>query len=438
MPSVLIDNTLFKHRLNPAELAQAVAEIANSRAAVSKLTAELVNAVGKDAAVEQHARELLLSSPQSILCSAVTANKKLKERRRVTLDHCLALPAILKLTSPINEPVIVRPRKKKSGDVRVTLEFGIKHRTAQDIVARVMGAHLRPRKFQYTYRGHCKAIADAKKLLAAGYIYAARLDIADHFGSFKLEELAPELPLPWKLVEYAVCARQMKVVLDQETGQTHAPTFPHTPMDLLNLARRGLPQGSACSPIIAAISVSRLEWTPSAEIVLLNYADDFKLLATNVKHLELGIGKLTEAVAKLPGGHFNLKLIEQGTAHKGFSFLGHHLHIVDGVLQTKVTENNVQALLSRLTTLEQKLGNAVYMLGQKNHEKGLKLLADIYASVKGWGSAFSECDDVDRYVSFSLSEIKNDCAALNITFEQLIGAVDETMGFHLESYNLDD
>ena len=41
-------------------------------------------------------------------------------------------------------------------------------------------------------------------MVGAGYVYAARLDIKDFFGSFHLEKLAPELPLPYEVVEHAV------------------------------------------------------------------------------------------------------------------------------------------------------------------------------------------------------------------------------------------
>ena len=85
------------------------------------------------------------------------------------MNRCLSLPGRLNVAAPIKEPVRVFPREKKGGVLGVILEFGIKHRTAQDIVARIMSRYLKARPFQYGRRGIHEAIEEVKQRLAGGH-----------------------------------------------------------------------------------------------------------------------------------------------------------------------------------------------------------------------------------------------------------------------------
>ncbi len=210
MGSVNINNSLFRHSFGHSELTKALEHVAAAAAAAKKMDDQLLFAVGSGADVEGAAAAAVLFADSSILYSAVRANKKLKPHRRATLNHCLGLPETLNVAAPINEPVRVFPREKKGGVLGVILEFGIKHRTAQDIVARILSRHLKPRPFQYGLKGVHDTVAEVKTRLAAGYVYTARLDIKNFYGSFQLEKLAHELPLPHEVVDYAVLGRHLE------------------------------------------------------------------------------------------------------------------------------------------------------------------------------------------------------------------------------------
>ena len=180
-------------------------------------------------------QKVIATIQKSILCSAITANKKLPAEKRATLEQCLNVPCLLDFDSRLSEPVPVYPKAKKGGGVRMIHKPGLLHRTGQDIVLRIMGAHFAPRPFQYTHRGVQTAIATSKASLNAGLTYAARLDIKDYFVSFDPKKLASELPLRNELVEHVVLGRHLKVVMDQ--GRTHGhkvhSSSPHTHEDLL-------------------------------------------------------------------------------------------------------------------------------------------------------------------------------------------------------------
>ena len=115
-------------------------------------------------------------------------------------------------------------------------------------------------------------------------------------------------------------------------GKLHPSLSPHH--ILHKEARLGIPQGSACSSIIGAYCTSRLPWVTTADVAMLNYADDYLLLAKSSNAQAKAVDELTEAVGNLPGGTFKLHLVEKGSASHGFCFLGHELQIVKGKLTT--------------------------------------------------------------------------------------------------------
>jgi hypothetical protein len=224
-----------------------------------------------------------------------------------------------------------------------------------------------------------------------GYVYAARLDIKDFFGSFQLEKLAPELPLPHEVVEHAVVGRHLEAYVDQSSGKGHTSPL-HTPHynDLISLARQGLPPGSGCSSIVAEFIISKLAWSSSTQVVIVNYCDDWLILASTPKHLDEAIGALTDAVSKLPGGQFKLLLLDDGTAFEGFRFLGHCFHLVNGLVQTTVAPKAVFSLNARLTELDQKFSDLVwnnkpmYKTKAKKDAEAIALLAEMGAVLQGW------------------------------------------------------
>lgn len=436
-----IDNTPFRHSYHcPATLQFWLDYVAAANVAATKMDDQLACALESGMGIEETSKDILFSK-KSILHSVIKANKKLKMHRRATLNDCIMLSVGLMMGTPIDEPVKVFPREKKGGALGVIHSFGLTHRTAQDLVARIMSRHLKPRPFQYGLRGMHKAVADVKKRVDAGYIYAARLDIKDFFGSFALEKLAPELPLPHEVVEHAVVGRHIEVYVDQSKSKGYASPL-HTPHydDLISLARRGIPPGSACSPIIAEFMISRLAWEPSKQVVIVNYCDDWLILALKIEHLDAAVRALTDAVSKLPGGHFELLRIDQGSAPEGFGFLGHHFQLVNGLVRTTVAAQAVFSLGAKLAKLDQTFSDLVYDPKNKNKpnkkKEALNLLAEMTALVKGWGAAFREADDVGRHTSWCEKQVAKDAADLGFSPNQVAAAIDASMPYHPTDYVL--
>lgn len=389
---VFIDGVGFEHSMAPGELSEALAKISSSRTAARQLRDELKSAISTSPEEALPASAVFLASTDVVLAAAIRANMHLKERQRATLERCLSMPSILKVQSPLEEPSYVRARPKKSGGFRVTHDFGLQHRTSQGMVLRVMERYLVPRSFQYTFRGIHRAIAEVKLLLPQGLVYFATLDIKDHFGSFDPEKLASLLPISKEWVNHVVVGRHIAAVVEKSTGShSHA----HSPTDmLLTQARQGIPQGSACSPIVGAFCMAHLQWISSPGTALLNFADNFLLLASSASGLEECIGNLTAAVAKLPGGHFQLKIVQQGHANAGFDFLGHRMRLKGSQVQTSISPANCQDIFREMRRLDKKFppANAPWA-----YEQTMKCLERMCVLLKGWVHAFRGCDDISRW-----------------------------------------
>ena len=347
-------------------------------------------------------------------------------------------------SNPLSEPVSIYPKPKKSGGgVRMIHKYGLRHRTAKDMVIRIMSAYYAPRPFQYTHLGFHAPIKRIKEAVKNGNVHIARLDIKDFYPSFDVEKLVPELPLPLEVVKHVVVGRHMKVVMDQEfmIGGHATPHLPHAlTHDLKRQARLGLPQGSACSPIVGAFCMSRLEWFPVPGVLLFNYVDDFLLLSSSPVLLDNAVGKLMEAVADLPGGHFKLKLKAKSIAAKGFDFLGHHLRVVKDKLSTSPTVEIIEDLYAKIMKLDEVLsGRTVCKPGNKgkcDQQKALDILAQMFAIHYGRLKAFQECDNASGVTAIIAVSNADWCETLGVTTEQVKKVIEPWMTYRPNNYGV--
>src|SRR3546814_6047452 len=98
--------------------------------------------------------------------------------------------------------------------------------------------------------------------------------------------------------------------------------------------------------------MSRIPWSPSSGIALVNYADDFFLLATSIPLLAAGGDMLIDAVSEIPGGTFKLKQLSEGSVHDGLAFLGHTFAFKSGALKTSPAEANQQYFWKEVAKLD--------------------------------------------------------------------------------------
>ena len=162
-----------------------------------------------------------------------------------------------------DEPVLVRRKRKASGKYRTVLEFEIENRALQYLVRDVLIAALELHPNQYATRGGVHAaIKHTKQALSDGYVWAVELDIKNCYPSFDEEKLPDLLPLPKEVTDHVILSRYLNLpsgfsCIGNSLGDDHEGDA-ITP-GAISAARRGIPQGSAASPIVAEADRNRTQ-----------------------------------------------------------------------------------------------------------------------------------------------------------------------------------
>lgn len=425
MQVVKILGTSLKHALSPGELSKAkndiLADVALAKAMRGKIGAE-----GQP--LEGAIADYLCCPRVKLACAFLAATKK-GERHRPSLDKIIEVPGELDPTQPLHEThrLVVKQKKSDNGDLRFIHDYGPLHRTGQLMVHHVVERLIVPQAWQKTFKGLPHIVGIGKAELLTGKLYFATLDIEKHFGSFSTKELANLLPIPQEWVENVVGARHASV--NKNVKVTPLCTLPVS--KLILLAQSGLPLGSICSPMIAAYSVSFLNWTPNPQRILLNYADNFLLLADGPQALSEGIGELTAAVGKLPAGKFKLKCQSEGHATEGFDFLGHSLLLQQDKVRIVPSVWNEQAFYELGNAMSGKIAAA---LKKGDHESAKRCVKDYCGEVKGWLAAFSACDNIEEFRSHMKVAIADEAKLLPLNVAELLEGPSATYQYSGNEY----
>lgn len=400
----MIRNRQLEHAM-PTDLVRSeLSNIKKADAAVAAMRKELCDCgeVGGEAWTELSS--WLLKSNEAKLAASVKSALAMKPADRPSLEEILSCAAELDLTQPIPEDVQVYPKPKASGiGFRPIAKFGHKHRAAQAMVELVLSAALNPQSFQY--RGVVDAAARIRELVSGGRLHFVRLDIEKFYRSFDLEELLVVLPLPAWAVKHVVAGKflqwkERKVQAHYGGADWAASPYSHeyTHTDLIKEALLGIPQGSTISPLVSMFTRAHLEVSAKTATGLINYEDDFLLLATSAKAVAAQEVELRKSVEALSGGHFSLKTKESGHLKEGCEFLGRSIHLIDGELRVTPTEANYTKLSDKMSGFE--IGCAVFMTMEPNKAEVLQAAKEAMSYLKGWAAAFKDCDDLEvEYVA---------------------------------------
>lgn len=364
--------------------------------------------------------------------AVVKANKKLAVADRLSIQECWSLANNLRFHMPLTEPVKVYTKAKAHGGKRPISVFGIGRKAVQLLVRSLLDHRLKPRAWQYTHRGVHKAIEYIVKLNPSADVNVRKLDIVNQFGNFQevqLREFCKELPKD--VVRIGILSNTYPL-----TSMDGSPIAEETSYQ----ARQGIAQGSAVSPLVAALSVAQLDWTPPEGVHLLNSADDFLLICDDLEKLDKATSALTAAVAALPGGNFslvpkNMLVVGNSTSTfgKGVTFLGHYIQRwEDGTLAISPCDSAyarfgdvTERILSDIATHTQKHQK---LLEKEDYEGMAEVrsrivyrIAELNKYVGGWRSAFSMCqpvfiDEVTAAVGHSAYAI---CQKFDITLDDL-------------------
>lgn len=390
-------------------------------AAWTKAHAEAVKAGNHEAAWE--ASEHLLFNPLCLFTAALTANENLPDWRMAELSTCLLVANLINLKKPLTEVqrgVIIR---KPKGGLRAVVDPGLLLRTAGVAITRVLTPWVKPRPWQFTLKGQYHAIKSIRAKVDASLkgksplVFAAHLDITSFYPSHDPDWLVNGLPLRKDVAVHGVIARHVEVEVDQ-TPEVKSIIYQDNVSleDLNTLARKGLPQGLATSSLIAVMTIARLQWHEMPGVMLVNFGDDFFLLAMSETALTMAVARLQKAVAVLPNGHFDLNLKRIGPLSKGSDFIGHSLRIEKGELRIRPTERSLASIRTKLMDIETGIYGKLGIPVKNSSHEAYVLAARYVATVQGWLAAHKACNDLEaRWAHEMIAQMHENLAALNVS-----------------------
>ena len=468
MTTIVLGGVTYETNLCDDEIAAARADLQNGQCLSKNCLAMLAGALkAKDSETTTLIINMLVTHPSVLFAASVQANNSIEKASRCSLEQCLDTSKKLCLMNKLEGTSEVYPKKKSSGGVRMIHKPSFLHRVAQMAVKNVMEVFFQRHKWQYTHQGVPRAIRHIKERFNSGHHYFCHLDIKSFFQNFQLEKLMEFLPLPKGVVENVVVAEHIDTELsprhgtsdasDQNVAFSHGKTqtkkghennkgaaflysYPLSYEDsLLHIASLGIPQGSICSPIIAAYCVSYLAWNQGPGECLCNYADDFIAQAKTAKAVKNCGKRLMDAVGKLPGGSFTLNVKAIGHVKDGVVTLGHHFILKDGVLKISPSPKAINGLTEKMAKLDVRISKLVFQLDKsKGMDKAeiMRNLVYMQAHLVGWAAAFSECDNVKRETDTYQHGIYVWCHTLGYAFGDIAAAVTPDMISQIDIYGL--
>lgn len=324
------------------------------------------------------------------------ASRKLKKHLRPGASERDAIARTLDPWKGSEEPVFVdrQVKEHKPDDYRLVMNFGIEHRALQQLVVLALSKVHPLHPNQYALRGNLEAVKAAVKAMSLGPMWAIEVDIKDCYPSVNGEKLAALLPLPPKVCQ--------KVLMCEHLNLKGGPSlvyafgcedddewYPELLADELAQARRGIPQGSAASPLIAeALLAPAIYLIPQIGVVVA-YADNVLLLAKSKNDVVSMSNSLRCALKAHPAGPFEPKL-KSFAPGDPVDFLGHRLTVAKGAVRIDPSPKNMAKFEARMKSKLARL-KAAKLSSMERASRARKLKADVRSWCDG---AFNLCTDI--------------------------------------------
>jgi hypothetical protein len=202
-----------------------------------------------------------LNSFDALLAATRLAASKMPWYRRPKETELKTIAGSLNAFQGTQEEVRLRLIRKSANTFRPTLDFGIENRALQHLVLSVLYAiaELHPRQFA-TRGGVPAAIAQVMDAMKDGYVHVREIDIKDFYASFDRNKLVELIPVQKKVIERVLLSDHLTIIPSKlhhilsRFGAADKNQGAVAPLEkYLAEARRGIPQGSAASPLLAEL-----------------------------------------------------------------------------------------------------------------------------------------------------------------------------------------
>ena len=278
-------------------------------------------------------------------------------------------------------------------------------------------AELHPRQFA-TREGVPAAIAQVMNAMKAGYIHVREIDIKDFYASFDRNKLVELVPVQKRVIESVLLSEHLNIVpsklhhIKSCFGPADTDQKELAPLEkYLADARRGIPQGSAASPLLAEMLLAPLLFqVPTAgKVVVVAYADNILVMAKTASDVDAMTESLGLALKKHPAGQLWPK-IKSFPAGGPIDFLGHRLTAHGDEVRVQPTPENREKFERNMKTGLAQLGKPSLTGAARD-----RLVRDLKSDLSSHVSNFRLCNGVkddQQYWSGQIASAKHKGTAM--------------------------
>jgi hypothetical protein len=319
----------------------------------------------------------------------------LRPSRRPSRKRLASIAEVLNPWQPSDEPVRVNIKPKPNGDHRVVMDFGIRQRARQYLVASVLKAVADLHPDQYLTRGGVPAAIDrVTALLHEGYRWTFDIDIKNCYPSFTGTNLEQFIPVQKEVIANVIMATHLTVTPDHSLLYHFGPGIageddPGDPVafkEALSNARRGIPQGSAVASIAVEMLLAEPLKSLGGEARVVCYADNMLVMAKSEEDAVSITKVLWSALLAHPAGHLKPKLISLSTPGQPFEFLGHQITWGKTSVSIVPSAENEAKFASRFKKDLAAIRKPEYSSPKRNI-----IASDLRVYVDSWTASFSRC-----------------------------------------------
>jgi hypothetical protein len=338
-----------------------------------------------------------LTSFDARLAATRLAASKMRWYRRPKETELKTIAGSLNAFQGTQEEVRLRLIKKGANTFRPTLDFGIENRALQHLVLSVLYAIAELHPQQFATRGVPAAIAQVMDAMRAGYVYAREIDIKDFYASFDGNKLVELVPVQKKVIERVLLSEHLNII---PPSKLHIPSCfgaadtvkgEVAPLEkYLAEARRGIPQGSAASPLLAEMLLAPLLFQVPAggKVVVVAYADNILVLAKTASDADAMTNSLGLALKKQPAGPLWPK-IKSFPVGGPIKFLGHRVIAHGDKVRAQPTTENQEKFERRMKKGLARLRKPTLAPAVRD-----RLARDLESYLSSYVSNFKLCDGV--------------------------------------------
>ncbi|HYD23775.1 MAG TPA: reverse transcriptase domain-containing protein [Croceibacterium sp.] len=319
--------------------------------------------------------EKLLKSADARLVAAADSNMRMKRGMRTPTHQLEAMAAEINAWRPIADAVTAHAVDKAGWDFRVVMSFPHKWRATHLLCRRAIegSVSLDPRQHAYRNGGRDEAVKRVLRELDAGKKWCVQLDINEFYRSIDRRRLYQIIPLPCEVIDNVVGPPGN--ILPGRIGNAIGP------ISLVTVSREGISQGSSLSPLIAEAVIATALRDLRSTVSVINYGDNFELIARTRAELRMAITALTGAFRRSPHGPF--RLTDKSGLRRvcdGFEFLGYHFRMKRGRIHCRPSKKSEVKFFTSALRLMRDIAQ------RRQPDAAIKL----QRSALGWVSAFSQ------------------------------------------------